>query len=207
MPPSPEGAAKLQAFFAAYLGKPAAGQPAAISVTPEAPDYAVALDLAAMAAPAKALGFAFDPAKIVYQAHRAGRRTWRVENSGFPTLAAHIHAEKNGAAVEGAETITVANAVGQALIDPAIGFWRSLAFDRRQPADPGQIPRRRRKHPVRRDEGQRNRPGRRPTAPCRATINQTLARLDLKVLRRSESDEGGQGRRRRTRRRIRNPLR
>ena len=128
LPPSPEGAAKLQAFFAAYVGKPAAGQPPAISVTAESADYAIALDLAAIAAPANALGFAFDPAKIVYKVIEQDDGAWRVENAGFPTLAAHIHAEKNGAAVEGAETITIANAAGQAVIDPAIGFWRSVAF-------------------------------------------------------------------------------
>ena len=128
LPPSPDGAAKLQAFFAAYLGKPAAGAPPAIAVTPESADYAVSIDLGALAAPTKALGFSFDPAKIVYKVTEQDDGTWRVENDGFPNIAAHIRAEKGGETIEGTETIAVAGAKGEAVIDPAVGFWRSLSF-------------------------------------------------------------------------------
>ena len=42
-------------------------------------------------------------------------------------MVAHIHAQDGGQTLEGTETIAVNGAKGQALIDPAIGFWRSLS--------------------------------------------------------------------------------
>ena len=61
LPPSPDSAAKLQAFFATYLGKQA---PA--TITPADPGFWVAFDLAALTAPIKTAGFAFDPATLKY---------------------------------------------------------------------------------------------------------------------------------------------
>jgi hypothetical protein len=128
LPPSPDSAQKLQAFFAAYIGKPAVGAPSAIAVTPESSDYAVSIDLGALAAPAKALGFSYDPAKIVYKVVEQDDGAWRVEFDGFPTIAVHIHLDKGGQTIDGTETIAMAGAKGLALIDPAIGFWRNASF-------------------------------------------------------------------------------
>jgi hypothetical protein len=127
LPPSPDGAQKLQAFFAAYVGKQA---PATIS--PADPGFWVAFDLAALTAPLKASGFAFDPATLKYHVVEQDDGGWRIEVSSFPTMVAHIHAQDGhaqdgGQTLVGTETIAVDGAKGQALIDPAIGFWRSLS--------------------------------------------------------------------------------
>lgn len=122
LPPSPDSAAKLQAFLATYLGKQA---PAAI--TPADPGFWVAFDLAALAAPVKAAGFAFDPATLKYHVVEQDDGLWRAELSSFPTMVAHIHTQESGRAVDATETISANGAKGQALIDPAIGFWRNVA--------------------------------------------------------------------------------
>ncbi len=120
--PSPDSAAKLQAFLATYLGKQA---PAAI--TPADPGFWVAFDLAALAAPMKTAGFAFDPATLKYHVVEQDDGLWRAELSSFPTMVAHVHTQEGGQAIDATETIAANGAKGQALIDPAIGFWRSVA--------------------------------------------------------------------------------
>ena len=120
--PSPDGAQKLQAFFAAYLGKQAP-----VTLSPADPGYAVAFDLAALTAPLKTAGFAFDPATVKYHVVEQDDGGWRIEVSSFPTMVAHIHAQDGGQTLDGTETIAVNGAKGQALVDPAIGFWRSLS--------------------------------------------------------------------------------
>ena len=120
--PSPDGAAKLQTFFATYLGKQA---PATIS--PADPGYWVAVDLAGATAPLKTAGFAFDPATVKLRVVEQDDGAWRVEVSDFPILVAHIHSGDGEKTLDGTETISVNGAKGLALIDPAIGFWRSVS--------------------------------------------------------------------------------
>jgi len=122
LPPSPDSNAKLQAFFATYLGKQA---PA--TITPADPGFWVAFDLAALSAPMKTAGFAFDPATVKYRVVEQDDGAWRAELSDFPTLVARIHRQDGGQALEGTETVALSGAKGQALIDPAIGFWRSMS--------------------------------------------------------------------------------
>jgi len=124
LPPSPDSNAKLQAFFATYLGKQA---PA--TITPADPGFWVAFDLAALSAPMKTAGFAFDPATVKYRVVEQDDGAWRAEFSDFPTLVAHIHKQDGGQTLDGTETIALAGAKGQALIDPAIGFWRSMSSE------------------------------------------------------------------------------
>ena len=122
LPPSPDSAAKLQAFFATYLGKSAAA-----AITPADPGFWVAFDLAALSAPLKAAGFAFDPATLKYHVVEQDDGLWRAELSSFPNLVAHIHTQEGGQGIDATETIAAGGLKGQALIDPAIGFWRSVA--------------------------------------------------------------------------------
>jgi hypothetical protein len=122
LPPSPDSAAKLQAFLATYLGRSAP-----TTITPADPGFWVAFDLAALSAPMKTAGFAFDPATVKYRVVEQDDGAWRAEFSDFPTLVAHLHRQDGGQTFDGTETIALAGAKGQALIDPAIGFWRSLS--------------------------------------------------------------------------------
>ena len=122
LPPTPDSAAKLQAFFAAYLGKQAP-----VTVNPADPGFWVAFDLAALTAPTKTAGFAFDPATLKSRVIEQNDGAWRVEFSSFPTLVAHIHAQDGGQPLDGTETIAVDGAKSQGLIDPAIGFWRTMS--------------------------------------------------------------------------------
>jgi len=122
--PSPESAAKLQAFFATYLGKQAP-----VTLSPADTGFWVTFDFAALTAPFKAGGFAFDPATVKYHVVEQDDGAWRVEFSDFPTLVAHVRAPNGGDTLEGSETMTLAGAKGQALVDPAIGFWRSVSSE------------------------------------------------------------------------------
>jgi hypothetical protein len=120
--PSPDSAAKLQAFFTTYLGKSA---PA--TITPADPGFWVAFDLAALTAPMKTAGFAFDPATVKYHVVEQDDGAWRVEVSDFPTIVAHIRTHDGDKTLEGTETISLNGAKGLALIDPALGTWRSMS--------------------------------------------------------------------------------
>ncbi len=117
LPATPEGAQKLRAFFATYIGKPAAGAPTPLVVTPEGSDYAVSLDLAALMAPFKAADFSYDAAPFNYKLFEQDDGAWRLENSGFPPISTHMK--------DGDSTITITGYKGQFVIDPAIGWWRS----------------------------------------------------------------------------------
>ncbi len=117
LPATPEGAEKLSAFFATYLGKPAAGDPATFAVTPEGSDYAVSLDLAALMAPFRSAGLSYDAAPFRYKLFEQDDGAWRVESSGFPPISAHTN--------DGASTIVITGYKGQFVIDPAIAWWRS----------------------------------------------------------------------------------
>ena len=88
-PPTPEGAQKLSAVFATYLGKPADGAPSLLTVSPEGGHYTVALDLAALFAPLKSAGFAFDPARLEYALTEQDDGTWRVTSDAIPPLSFH----------------------------------------------------------------------------------------------------------------------
>jgi hypothetical protein len=120
LPATPEGAEKLDAFFAAYLGKPAAGDPATLAVTPEGSDYAVSLDLAALMAPFRSAGVFYDfydPAPLHYKLFEQDDGAWRIESSGFPPISMHTK--------DGESTIAIVGYKGQFVIDPAIAWWRS----------------------------------------------------------------------------------
>jgi hypothetical protein len=121
LPPSPDSAAKLQAFFATYLGKSA---PATIS--PADPGFAVAFDLAALTEPFRTAGLTFDPATLKYRVVEQDDGLWRVEFANFPTMVAHLHMDEREQPIDGTETFSADGAKGQALIDPAIGFWRNV---------------------------------------------------------------------------------
>jgi hypothetical protein len=117
LPPTPEGAQKISAFFAAYLGKAAA--PSAIVVTPEASDYAVSFDLAQLTAPLKALGVTYDPATIPYKLVEQDDGAWRVAIADFPPIVVH-HKDRS-------TTIAFAGYHGEYVVDPAIAWFRSGA--------------------------------------------------------------------------------
>ena len=193
LPPSPEGAAKLQAFFATYLGKSA---PA--TITPADPGYWVAFDLAAATAPFKAAGFAFDPATVKYHVVEQDDGAWRVGVFGLPDPGRpHPRRRDGGQTVDGTETIALAGAKGQAVIDPAIGFWRSVASEADSANVEAKFPGVDETHPVRRGEDQR-RPARpRADGAVSATMTQTTASVGLKFDVDPQGDQGGQGRRRR----------
>ena len=117
LPATPEGAEKLSAFFAAYLGKSAAGDPATLAVTPEGSDYAVSLDLAALMAPFRSAGLSYDAAPFHCRLFEQDDGAWRIENSDFPPITAHMP--------DGDSTIAVTGYKSQFVIDPAIAWWRS----------------------------------------------------------------------------------
>jgi hypothetical protein len=117
LPATPEGAQKLAAFFAKYLGAPAPGAPPAYVVAPEGSDYALSIDLPALTAPFKAAGLSYDSAKLNYKLFEQDDGAWRVEHSDLPTISAH--------GPRGASTVSLTGYKGQWVIDPAAAWWRS----------------------------------------------------------------------------------
>jgi hypothetical protein len=117
LPATPEGAQKLSAVFAAYLGKPAAGAPPAISVTPEGAHYAVAVDLASFAAPLKGSGFSIDPATVKYMLTEQDDGTWHVAGAELPPIAAHTK--------DGAVAYNFAGYKFDGIFDPALAAFKS----------------------------------------------------------------------------------
>ncbi|MGD0763654.1 MAG: hypothetical protein ABR929_10815 [Roseiarcus sp.] len=121
LPATPEGAQKLSAFFETYAGKPAAGAPSSIVVTPESADYLVAVDIRALLAPLKAAGTSYDAAVVKFKVTEQGDGDWRVEMSDFPTVTAH---SKRGD-VTADSTMVMYGFKSILLIDPAISWVRS----------------------------------------------------------------------------------
>jgi len=121
LPATPDGAAKLNAFFSTYIGAAPAGAPRAYSVTPEGSDYLVAIDIAALTAPLKSEGITYDPAIITFKAFAQDDGEWRIEQGDFPSLAAHT---KRGD-VNLDTTIVATGVKGVTLIDPAISWMKS----------------------------------------------------------------------------------
>jgi hypothetical protein len=115
LPPTPEGAQKINAFFAAYLGKAAA--PPAIVVTSEASDYAVSFDLAQLTAPLQALGVTYEPATIRYKLIEQDDGAWRVTLADFPPIVVHHNDRTTAIALTGYR--------GEYVVDPAIAWFRS----------------------------------------------------------------------------------
>jgi hypothetical protein len=121
LPATPEGAQKLDGFFAAYLGKPAAGNAATLAVTPEGEDYLVALDIGALLAPLKNVGDSYDAAVMKFKAFEQDDGAWRVEQSDFPTITAHSKRKD----VSLNSTMTMSGLKNVMVIDPAISWVRN----------------------------------------------------------------------------------
>ncbi len=117
LPPTPEGAQKLSAVFAAYLGKPAAGAAPAITVTPEGAHYAVAIDLASFAAPLKDAGLSIEPAIVKYTLTEQDDGTWRVAGADLPPIAAHSK--------DGAVAYNFTGYKFDGIFDPALATFKS----------------------------------------------------------------------------------
>jgi hypothetical protein len=90
LPPTPEGAEKLSAIFATYLGKPASGAPSPVSVTVEGAHYAVALDLAGLTAPLKQADFSMDAATLTWALTEQDDGTWHVTSDSLPPLSIRV---------------------------------------------------------------------------------------------------------------------
>jgi hypothetical protein len=117
VPPTPAGAQKLSAIFAAYLGKPAAGAPPAVSVTPEGGHYTVAISLGSFAAPLEQSGFSMDPAVMKYALTEQDDGTWHVTSAELPPIAAHSK--------DGSIAYNFTNYAFDGIFDPALATFKS----------------------------------------------------------------------------------
>lgn len=119
LPATPEGAQKLNAFFSTYIGAAAAGAPPTFTITPEGSDYLVALDVAALAAPLKSAGVAYDPATLKYKLIEQDDGAWRLESADLPPLSLQTP--------KGSSKVAVTGYKSQMVVDPAIAWWRSAS--------------------------------------------------------------------------------
>ena len=120
LPGTPEGAARISAFVATYAGKTAAAAPA-LTVTPEASGYTVSIDIAALAAALNAAGVVYDPAVVKLSAFEQDDGTWRLEQTGMPTLSGHsVRGDARSDFLYAATGFKAA-----AVLDPALSWVRS----------------------------------------------------------------------------------
>ena len=117
LPPTPEGAQKLSEIFAAYLGKPAAGAPSPVSVAAEGAHYAVAVDVAELAAPFKAAGFSIDPAVVTYALTEQDDGAWCVAIENVPPISVH--------AKEANYKYDFGDYKFEGIFDPALAWFKS----------------------------------------------------------------------------------
>jgi hypothetical protein len=117
LPPTPEGAQKLAAVLATYLGKAAASAAAPITVVPEGSHYALAIDLAGLAAPFKESGFSIDPAILKYQLTEQEGGTWHVVGDAFPPISLR--------AKELAESFDIVGYKFDGIFDPALATFKN----------------------------------------------------------------------------------
>jgi hypothetical protein len=120
LPGTPEGAARIAALIETYGGKAAAAAPA-LTVTPEASGYTVSIDIAALMAPLNAAGVVYDPAVIKWMAFEQDDGTWRLEQTGMPTLSGQsIRGDVRSDFLYAATGFKAA-----AILDPALSWLRS----------------------------------------------------------------------------------
>ncbi|MBV8664607.1 MAG: hypothetical protein JO107_16075 [Hyphomicrobiales bacterium] len=112
LPATPEGAQKINAFFATYLGGTQA-----LKVTPEGADYLVSVDLTALTAPLQAAGITYDPATFAYKAIEQDDGAWRIESAAIPTISGH--------GPHGSFSLALTGDKGEFVVDPAIAWFRS----------------------------------------------------------------------------------
>jgi hypothetical protein len=121
LPPTPEGAQKLSASLAIYLGKLVVGESPPVSVSPEGAHYLVAVDLAALAAPFKESGFSIDPAIVKYEVTEQDDATWRVASDSLPPLSIHTEQGSIAYAFNGYKF--------DGIYDPALGAFKNAHAD------------------------------------------------------------------------------
>lgn len=124
LPPTPEGAQKLSALFATYLGKPAAGAASPVAVTIDGAHYVVALDVAALMAPLNAAGFSMDPATLTTALIEQDDGAWHVVQDSLPPLSFHLK-----------DSVVAYNVTAyklDELFDPALAVFKSgqRSFDK-----------------------------------------------------------------------------
>ena len=120
LPATPEGAAKVAAFFATYAGK-AAATPPALVVTPEGTDYLVTADISALTAPLESAGIKYNSAVFKFKVFEQDDAAWRVEMDSFPSYHAQI-TQKN---MTGDVSASASGLKSTALLDTALDWIRS----------------------------------------------------------------------------------
>ncbi|HEY3720904.1 MAG TPA: hypothetical protein VGL41_12285 [Roseiarcus sp.] len=120
LPATPEGAAKITAFFQTYAGKAAAAPPGLV-VTPEGTDYLVTADIGALTAPLKSAGLNYDSAVFTFKVFEQDDAAWRVEQDNFPTY--HVQMTQNN--VTSDVTVSVSGLKSVTLFDTALDWIRS----------------------------------------------------------------------------------
>lgn len=111
--PTPEGAEALRGLAAKFLPFAQTGSPL-VTVTQEAADYVISVDLGALKALFGEAGVTYDPATLAYKAVEQDDGNWRLALDGLPHIAFHSR-ETSGA-------LDLANFRSTALINPAIAW-------------------------------------------------------------------------------------
>ncbi len=98
-PATQEGADKLKAVLERYLGKPAPGEAAGVTVTPQGPDYRTSFDLKLLAHALEPFGVTIEPATSTLMLTSKDDGTWQVAADAFPPLVVHYNGQTLGSTV------------------------------------------------------------------------------------------------------------
>jgi hypothetical protein len=120
VPATPEGAQAIVDFVKTYAGADAASEPALI-IKPAGDAYLVAVDLAALTAPLKALGIIYEPATLTFKVFGEDDGAWRVEAADVPAIVSHQQ-HPNGA-IDSSLTFSAVKSV--VVLDPKLMWARS----------------------------------------------------------------------------------
>ena len=116
-PATPDGAAKVQAFFDGFLPQTTAGAAPLVKVTPDGEDYLATIDLVAVNGVIKGVGGAasYDPATLAFRLFEQDDGKWRVVMDGLPKVVSHVRDMTSVAELRNYRQTIV--------IDPAIAWF------------------------------------------------------------------------------------
>ena len=119
---TPEGAQRLKETFETYLGKPAAGAPAAVEVAPEGEGYRVNFDLAALMRPLDAVGIKLETSLLPFTATPKADGNWHVVAGGSMRAKATLPQQ-------GEETIEVNDFKLDGIFNPALAAFLDASYE------------------------------------------------------------------------------
>ena len=118
MPATADEAGRLTTLFERYVGVPAAGQPAAVTVSPEGESYRMTVDLKQALKGLESYGVTIDPSVSTVILTPLADGTWKVATAESPPIVAHFG--------EQSIAIKAATTAFDSLYDPRMSAFKTI---------------------------------------------------------------------------------